>query len=391
MKKISKDIHQTNSSSYNNLKRLYTCGVTNEDQVIDISLVLLYLSKSIKSAFYIFIFYILSTIEVDAQDTHYALPAFSSLYQNPANTGVIERALRASLAFRQQWLTIAPLPFNNYYAGIDASLGAAKNIGIGINFNRDAAAGGSLVRSDLTLSLSHIRLLHRRKEVYFIFGLSGGWHTTYYDISKATFDMQYNGLLYDPTQFSGETFTMERISAINLAAGVQLYRKIAEQKNYNIAFAVDHLNSYNESYLGNSDRRFPRFTIQLQASIPLDKNLLYTLHPSILFVNQGGHNMFLLGSGLRWVPGNQRKITKAYLFGLRTRITKSGWREILSDAIIFQLGYEQIHRYKFMISYDANFSSLLPATKTIGAIELGIQSIFGKFSSGQKAISCPQF
>ena len=165
---------------------------------------------------------VLFTTKVSAQDALFSQQFLLPTLINPASVGS-GNDFRAGLNYRNQWGAVAR-PFNTIAASFDTRLTKSnrpkkKNgLGVGINFLRDKAGD-----PELTTLLVEAQVAYR-VQLTANSTLSGGLSTAFDQRSVNPADgkwaSQFNGVFYDPSIGSGESFAGDSESHLDLGAGV---------------------------------------------------------------------------------------------------------------------------------------------------------------------------
>lgn len=333
---------------------------------------------------YILVLLLISSMkDLQAQDVVFTQSQAASLYQNISYTGFNAHKMRAQVAYRQQWLTIG-LPYTTTYAGFDASFFDQQPIGIGMHILREKAGEAPLQNTQVNLSASYLKLVSRRKDIYFSFGLQVGIVNQSFDYSKAIFDNQYDGIEFNTDIASNEVINEKIKNGFNAGAGVSLHNQIRERKYYTIGLNVDHITTYKISYLEDgTTRKAPRFSLLFNGNFPVDVSLKYAFVPYLHWVWQGGMAQANIGAGMRLTPFGQHKDRKSFLLLLHTRLTNRLGKPIAIDAIMPEIRLEYNDKIFIGMSYDVNISKLIRASSSVGAGELSLGYLFGKKSKNK--------
>ena len=104
------------------------------------------------------------------------------------------------------------------------------------------------------------------------------------------------------------------------------------------------------------------------------------LLPVAAVVLQRNYTEALVGCDVKWYLSESSDRTVSFSGGINYR-----WR----DAMLVQLTAEY-NSFLFALTYDANISKLTPASKSFGAIELGIvYRMANNKRVNRKAMPCP--
>src|SRR6476660_8351771 len=132
----------------------------------------------------------------NAQDLHFSQYFNTPLLINPANTGFAPDVdWRVGLNYRNQWASITPNPYKTMSAWGDMQLFNNRFpdgwVGLGGALLKDAAGSGALSATRGFASIAYHQLVGLNSL------LSGGFNVGFVnkriDISKLTFDNQWNG------------------------------------------------------------------------------------------------------------------------------------------------------------------------------------------------------
>ena len=315
-----------------------------------------------------------------AQDLHFSQYFNTPLLVNPANTGFAPDVdWRAGINYRNQWASVTPNPYKTMSAWGDVQLFNNRFpdgwVGLGATLLKDVAGSGSLSATRGFASIAYHQLLGLKSL------LSGGFNVGFVnkriDISKLTFDNQWNGKFFDVTTPSGESFAANSVTYLDIQAGLNYAFFPSESVYFNAGFSAMHLNRPKESFFAEEfeDTRLdPRLTIFLNGSFKLNNQWIinpnvYVSKMGTVYETVGGLNAHYNLSG----DGNSQLIG-----GLYVR---------LKDALIPMIGY-QWNDLAITINYDATSSSLGTYNQTRGAYELSIVKT-GVFSSNGKDVKCP--
>ena len=175
-----------------------------------------------------------ATSHLFAQDLHFSQYFNAPLLVNPANTGFAPDVdYRVGVNYRNQWANLISNPYKTFSVWGDAQLfnNRFENgwLGIGGALLRDVAGSGSLTSTRGFASVAYHQMLG--------FGslLSAGFNiglvNKKIDISKLTFDNQWNGKFFDVNTPSGEPFAYNNLTYFDLQAGLN-YAFFPNDKTY---------------------------------------------------------------------------------------------------------------------------------------------------------------
>jgi len=315
-----------------------------------------------------------------AQDLHFSQYFNTPLLVNPANTGFAPDVdWRAGINYRNQWASITPNPYKTMSAWGDVQLFNNRFpdgwVGLGATLLKDVAGSGSLSATRGFASIAYHQLLGLKSL------LSGGFNVGFInkriDISKLTFDNQWNGKFFDVTAPSGESFAANSVTYLDMQAGLNYAFFPSENAYLNAGFSAMHLNRPKESFFAEEfeDTRLePRLTIFLNGSFKLNNQ--WIVNPNVYVSKMG--TVYETVAGLNAHYNLSGDGHSQLIGGLYVR---------LKDALIPMIGY-QWNDLAITINYDATSSSLGTYNQTRGAYELSIVKT-GIFSSNGKDVKCP--
>lgn len=316
-----------------------------------------------------------------SQDLHFSQYFNSPLLVNPANTGFAPDVdWRLGINYRNQWAGVLANPYKTMGAWGDVQLfnNRFENgwMGLGVSILRDVAGSSNLSSTKAFVSVAYHQLIGYKSLLSGGFGI--GAVNKRIDVSKLTFDNQWNGKFFDVQIPSNEVFTNSSVWYPDFQAGLN-YAWFPSDKAYvNAGFSAMHLNKPNESFFSNSatDSRLDvRYNFFLNGSFKLNDQ--WIINPNIYVSELAKVNETVFGMNAHYnlsSDGNTELIG-----GLYCR---------LKDAVIPMIGYK-FNDITVTVNYDATSSSLGTYTQTKGAYELSLVKT-GLFNSlGGKSVKCP--
>lgn len=317
----------------------------------------------------------------DAQDLHFSQYFNIPMLVNPANTGFNpDYDFRVGGNYRNQWASVGGNPYRTMSVWADTKLFTDRFengwLGVGGSILKDVAGSGSLSSTGGFASVAYHQMLGYNSL------LSGGFSLGYVskriDLSKLTFDNQWNGSFFDVTIPPNEPFAYNKVNYLDLQVGLNYAYFASENVYFNAGLSVMHINRPRESFFDAtvSDNRVQRrYTAFLNSSIKIQD--VWILNPNVYVSKMGNSwetvvgfnaNRDLTGDGL-----------SQFIIGLYYRN---------KDALIPMLGY-QVNDLRFTINYDATVSSLSSLNGTRGAYELSIVKTGIFPSSAGRSVRCP--
>ena len=320
------------------------------------------------------------SVEAWGQDLHFSQYYNTPLLVNPANTGFNpDFDFRAGVNYRNQWASVGS-PYKTTSAWGDVKLlgNRIENgwIGLGGMLWKDQAGSGSLTGTTGMVSLAYHQMLGYNSL------LSGGFSVGYtqkrIDVTKLTFDDQWNGIFFDANIPSFEPFATNQVSYVDLQAGINYAYFASENFYFNAGVSVMHINTPRETFFDASvsnNEISRRYNVFLNASVKVVDT--WILNPNVYVSMVGNSREILAGINANRDLGDN---------GARQLIMGVYYRN--NDAIIPLFGY-QINDLKMTFNYDATISTLSKSNLTRGAYEISIVKS-GIFPSSQgRQTRCP--
>ena len=322
----------------------------------------------------------LATRHTYAQDLHFSQYFNSPLLVNPANTGFNpDYDYRLGGNYRNQWASVGN-PYKTMSAWGDVKLfnNRFENgwLGVGGALYKDVAGSGSLSTTSGFASVAYHQMLGYNSLLSGGFGL--GFTSKRIDISKLSFDNQWNGKFFDVTIPSNEPFQYSQSSYLDLQMGLNYAYFASENVYFNAGVSIMHINRPRESFFDPtvSDNRLSRrYTAFANSNIKIQN--LWILNPNIYVSKMGNAWETVAGfNANRDLSGD----------GLQQLIIGLYYRN--KDALIPMIGFET-NDLRITVNYDATISSLSKLNGTRGAYELSIVKSGLFTSSTGKSIKCP--
>ena len=322
---------------------------------------------------------LLAGLSVQAQDLHYSQYFNAPLLVNPANTGFNpDYDYRVGGNYRNQWANVGtPYKTMGIWGDVKAFGNRFENgwMGLGGSIIKDVAGSGNLSSTGVYGSVAYHQMIGYNSL------LSGGFSLGYVnkriDISKLSFDNQWNGQFFDVTIPSNEPFAYSQTGYLDMQVGLNYAYFPSDNVYINAGMSIGHINTPKESFFDPSvsnSQLNRRYTAFVNAGIKLQD--LWIINPNVYVSKMGGSWETLIG------------------FNANRNLSGDGYQQLIAglyyrnhDAIIPMLGY-QVNDLKFTINYDATISTLGNLNGTRGAYELSIVKS-GIFLNSSSGVKCP--
>lgn len=331
--------------------------------------------------YFVFIFALMLTGIVKAQDPHFSQFFASPLTLNPAFTGKFDGQWRLAANHRDQWPSI-PKAYVTTSASVDFPILKKKVpendvFGVGISGVTDASANGALKLNYGSLSMSYHKALDENGYNTIGAGFQGTYSSMSLDIKRLTFEdeLTQNGFAQGTTL---DILTNGNNQGyFDLNAGVLYSGSTNGENNYYLGASMYHINRPKVSFKDNNWYLTSRLTIHGGGSFPLSQ--VVALNISAIYQAQNKASETVFGGALA-LNANSTTVNP-------TNVYIGAWMRI-NDAIIPYVGLE-FAGLRIGASYDVNVSSLKAATGNRGGSEISI--IYIKRKSESKGIPCPRF
>lgn len=338
-----------------------------------------------------FIFLVVFSVSLKAQDIHFTQFYMSPLNLNPAMTGVMNCKTRMIANYRNQWSAILTAnAYNTYSVSYDQKIpvGREDYFGIGGSIWGDVAGESRFGTTQGRISMSYSKKMagYRKKASYLVIGADAA--LTNRGISEA--DLRWPSQIGPAGpiigQPSGENFQDTDFLYGDIAAGLLFFSIIDNNTNWYFGAAMHHLNKPNVSFLGSDVDLYSRYTMHAGLQFELQKRI--TLLPFGVYMAQGPHRSLNAGANLRFAMGPSRTTNQSWEVGTWYRVGNKVEGGLHSDAVILssRFNYEN---FGIGFSYDINVSGLRQASPANGAFEFSlVYNICGPESRG---VYCPRF
>lgn len=325
--------------------------------------------------------------QVQAQDIHFSQFVSSPLTLNPALTGNFDGAYRFAGIYRKQWRSVT-VPYNTIGISADSrDIGRSKNSGLGINMFYDQAGDSHLSMLQVNLSGALYFPVKRRIKLtdYFVLGLQGGFTQRWIDYSKLRFNSQYlnnpksGGGSFDPGNPTDENFITDSKFYPNINAGLAYTREINSRNNYTVGLSVFNINTPNQSFTGDFVQLDRRLNIHFNGEYMLKHHI--DILPQVLLMRQGTYTELSVGGAAKYILNPNKNRYRAIYGGIYTRALDAAY-------LLVGMDYNDIYT---AISYDINYSRLIPASQMRGALEVSVIYIIRKLPNRRQYRHCPDF
>ncbi len=320
-----------------------------------------------------------------AQSIHFSQYYNAPMLLNPANTALMpENDFRMGLNYRNQWATI-PVPYSTFSAFADFKMFSNKQsggknwLGLGGAFFNDVAGDGKL---SLT-RFEGFAAYHLGMGEYSMLslGLSGGYVQRSVNYSDLTFDSQWDGFSFNPSQGNNEKLGIVKTSYNTIGAGLNFAYFPNDKVYMKFGVGAANINQPVESFYGGSNQVGIRPVANVDVLYKAGDT--WIMNPSAYFATQKGAYELVYGSLFQvYLGGKSESYPMQFIMGAYNRLNES-----VIGVVGFQWGSVQL-----MGSYDVTISSLAPYDSGNGAIEFSLiyQGVWDG-EKGRRTYNCPRF
>lgn len=314
-----------------------------------------------------------------AQDFHYSMFTMAPLTLNPALTGNFPGKYRIVNNYRMQWSTVSK-PFTTYTFGGDMRLprhdkrkASPDFFAVGLNVNVDKAGSTNLKNNAFNGTFSYNKSLDGTGATFFSFGFMAGAAQRSISLGGASWDMQFDGLNYDPALPTGESHSSDSYLYFDYSAGAAITSVANERFKMTGGLAVSHLSRPSIDFLGTTDRLYMKFTGHYSAQVALGEHSNAALLPQLQYEMQGPARKLNLGCGVKYYLSEASHYTNHQ----SEKALSLGGMYRLGDAVSGYLRFD-VSGFGIAFNYDLNLSKLTTASNGMGALEFMLVYTFAQ-------------
>ena len=303
-----------------------------------------------------------------SQDLHYSQFQQAPIEINPAQTGCYDGLFRFGANQKTQWLSISsPYVHFSFYgdAPIFRDQQHRQQFSIGFNINCDYTGSVHYNSVQPVVSLSYLKAIGRKSHHKIGIGLYAGFIQRKIDYGSMSFDEQFTGGIYDAGNPISENFQKDNVLFFDCGAGLMWKFSPNKTDHYTLGFSAKHLTQPEQNFNQYSTRLSINTDLYFISSFRIVDNL--ALQPAVYAEFQKKYCEVVFGSNIEYF---QMKNSYTTIFSLG-----GGLFYRWNDALIVDMFFDW-QRLRLCVSYDVNISSLLPATKGRGGLEISLNYTF---------------
>ncbi len=323
--------------------------------------------------------YLLISPVIHAQDIHWSQFNDNPIFQNPGNAGNFTGDVRFVGNYRDQWRSVT-VPFSTLSMSVDGSIFNRKNLGYGLLFFHDVVGDGQFRTIEVQGNVSYQLKLSSDSTHCIRPGINVGLNHRQFNFNQFYFDSQFDGTMYNPGLSTNENLQSDRKSNFSVGVGTiyQFYKN--DRFTFTAGVGAFNLNRPNQGFYLDVIPRDIRVNIFWRGLFKL--NFDWDLVPGIQYSVQGKYRELNVGSSVKYTLINRLGQYRALYAGLWYRNRDAGYITVGMDYQNWFAG----------LSYDINFSKLVPASRARGGFEIAIRYILFHFKP-KKVVHriCPDY
>ncbi len=301
---------------------------------------------------------------IKGQDTHYSQNFKAPVLLNSAFTGVSNAKFRMGGIYRSQWKVLHS-PYESYHVYFDKN---NEKFSYGFILNQNNAGNAGLKTTNILLSFSFKKQLGKGDNLL-SFGAQAGMIQQRFDLSKLTFDNQYNPEKgFDSTLENGENFQKTSIFLPDLNVGLnwRFSKQIGLPIKGDLGLSFSHVNTPKSSFLNENIHIPLKSSLYGKAEFELSSKM--GIEPFLIFTKQGIASEFVFGLNT--------------VFHFNDNALKLGIGNRAKDALILMASFS-FNNFELDFSYDTHFQDF-GGNKNVGSMEISLTYLFGSKSKSQE-------
>lgn len=305
-------------------------------------------------------------LNASAQDIHWSQFNDNPIFQNPGNAGHFNGDIRFVGNYRDQWRSVS-VPFSTISLSVDANNYNNKKIGYGLMIFHDVAGDGQYRTIEFQGNASYLIKISADSMHTIRPGINLGLNHRQVNFDQFQFDNQFDGISYNPALSSNEVYTADRRTNLSFGLGAvyQYYKN--DRFHFTGGIGAYNLNRPNHGFYNDVIPRDIRFNLFGKGIYKLNYDM--DLVPGINVSIQGVYREIIIGSSVKYTLVNRLGEYRALYGGLFYRNRDAAYLSAGMDYQAWFIG----------VSYDINFSKLVPASQLRGGVEVAVRYILNRF------------
>ncbi len=327
----------------------------------------------------------LAVLNINAQDFAFSQFYEMPLLRNPAISGIFTGDVRIQSAYRNQWASVTtPYKTTAVSAELKKHVGFGDDyITIGLQLSNDVAGDLNFGVLQLLPAINYMKSVNQGNG-YLSAGFMAGLVQSKFDVTKGTWNEQFQNGQFNSDNYAGQSFKSTSISHFDASFGLAFSNTIeSSMTNYYVGVGYYHFNKPKSSFLEDDFKLNPRLVFNAGLSTPTGyADNLYVYGD---YIRQGGHTQKLLGIMY------SHSLDESNDEGDKYAINIGGFYR-WADAFIPVVKLE-MHKVTLGLSYDINVSKLTIASQAKGGFEItgSYKSFLNMRNTSLYQTKCPRF
>lgn len=328
----------------------------------------------------------LVALHVSAQDFTFSQFYEMPLLRNPAIAGIFTGDIRVQAAYRNQWASVTT-PYKTMALSTELKKSVGYNddyITIGLQLNNDVAGDLNFGVLQLLPAINYMKSVNQGNG-YLSAGFMAGLVQSKFDVTKGTWNEQFQNGQFNPDNYAGQSFNSTSISHFDASFGLAFSNTLETSlTNYYIGVGYYHFNKPKSTFLEDDFKLSPRIVLNAGLSTPTGyADNIYVYGD---YIRQGGNSQTLLGIMYTHSmdESTEDDVAKhAISFGGFYR-----WTDAFIPVVKLDLG-----KMALGFSYDVNVSKLTVASQARGGFEVtgSYKSFLNIRNTSLYQSKCPRF
>lgn len=315
-----------------------------------------------------------AAVDLRAQDVHFSQYYSTPMQINPAMTGVFDGKLRFSNTYRSQWGALGK-GYKTIHSSLDLPIGKSNvrnnYFGLGGMIYQDKAGTAGFTSTIIEGSLAYITAMDDVGDHYFSIGFQGGLNQNSLDLSKTSWDSQWNGDTYDPSMPSYENIQLQQFAYLDFNAGVMYFYVPDGNNSLSLGASMSHIGSPNVSFIIRNEAPLRRkYTFHGSGDFSLNKENITWIDPRFLVNVQGKQKEIVAGAYFK----NKVQFKSRYTNYKKEAYFLLGAFYRVKDAAILSARFEY-NTIGLGLSYDINASNLSNMAGSANAFEINFSYV----------------
>jgi type IX secretion system PorP/SprF family membrane protein len=292
------------------------------------------------------------------QDVHFSQFYNTPMAVNPALTGVFDGIARVCNNYRSQWSSLGK-GYKTISLSGETQLRSRSSenqfFGLGLIVYQDKAGEAQFKKTLAEGSFSFTTAIDDRAGHWISFGLQTGINQLSFDMSKATWDEQWNGDRFDGTIPTTEIIQLPSFSYLDVNAGANYFYIPDDYNSVSFGASVSHLLKPNTTFYAPLMESLygRRLTLHGSGDFALNDNRENFINPRVFFQLQGKQKELVAGGYYR----NKLRFRSLYTGYQKDMFVDFGAFYRLKESVIASVRFNY---YSFGIgfSYDVGVGRL---------------------------------